>query len=57
MQPNIIIMEYMLEQIMENFHLIFLPLNSGSRYLSMSLKLLPPNLFRAHYERNLLGEQ
>ena len=57
MQPNIIIMEYILEQIMKNFHLIFLPLNSGSRYLSMSLKLLPPNLFRAHYERNLLSEQ
>ena len=57
MQPNIIIIEYMLEEIMENFHLIFLPLSSESRYLSMSLKLLPPNLFRAHYERHLLSEQ
>ena len=34
MQPNIIIIEYKLEQILVNFHLNFLPLSSGSRYLS-----------------------
>ena len=33
MQPKIIIREYMLELIIVNFHLIFLPLSSGSRYL------------------------
>ena len=33
MQPKIVIIEYMLGQIMVNFHLNFLPLGSGSRYL------------------------
>ena len=30
MEPKIIILEYMLEQIIVNFHLNFLPLSSGS---------------------------
>ena len=33
MQRKIVIIEYMLGQIMVNFHLTFLPLSSGSRYL------------------------
>ena len=32
-KPKILIIEYMLEQIMVNFNLTFLPLSSGRRYL------------------------
>ena len=56
MQPMIIIIEYMLEQIIVNFSFNFFA-SKLCESIPMSLKLSPPNSFRAYYELHLLSEQ